>query len=142
MRKIEWPFISGSHLVPLSGTVSNVGRGSPKKHSCEIISKSIHWLRRRRRFKVLFLALAAIFSPERNGLSNFGRGSPKEHSCEIISKSIQWLRRRSCLKVFLFLALAAIFSSEWNGLSNFGRVTQRTFMCNYFKICSLVKDRK
>ena len=36
-------------------------RGSPKKHSCIIISKSIFWFRRRSRLKVfLFLALAAI----------------------------------------------------------------------------------
>ena len=37
------------------------GRGSPKKHSCIIISKSIHWLKRRSGLKLfLVLALAAI----------------------------------------------------------------------------------
>ena len=36
-------------------------KGSPKTHSCIIISKSIFWFRRRSRLKVfLFLALAAI----------------------------------------------------------------------------------
>ena len=41
---------------------SNFDRGSPKEHFCEIILKSGHWPRRRRRLKVLlFLALVAIF---------------------------------------------------------------------------------
>ena len=36
-------------------------RGSPKEHSCIIISKSIFWFRRRSSLKVfIFLALAAI----------------------------------------------------------------------------------
>ena len=41
--------------------LSKFGRQSPKEHSCTIISKSMHWLRRRSRLKVfLILALAAI----------------------------------------------------------------------------------
>ena len=37
------------------------GRGSPKKHFCEIILKSGHWPMRRCHLKVfLYLALAAI----------------------------------------------------------------------------------
>ena len=45
------------------------GRGSPKKHSSEIISKSIYWFRRRSRLKVfLFLALVAILF---NGAEQF-----------------------------------------------------------------------
>ena len=41
--------------------LGNFGRGSSKEHSCEIISKSIQWPRRRCHFKVfLCLALAAI----------------------------------------------------------------------------------
>ena len=36
--------------------LSNVARGSPKDHSCEIISKSVHLLRRRR-FKVCFFSI-------------------------------------------------------------------------------------
>ena len=44
----------------------NIGRQSPKEHSCIIISKSMYWLRRRSHFKVfLFLALAAtLFNGE------------------------------------------------------------------------------
>ena len=49
--------------------LSNFGRQSPKEHSCVIISKSMHWLRRRGRLKVyLFLALAAILF---NGAEQF-----------------------------------------------------------------------
>ena len=41
--------------------LSNFDGQSPKEHSCIIISKSIHWLRRRSHLKVfLFLALVAI----------------------------------------------------------------------------------
>ena len=41
--------------------MSNSGRGSHKEHACAIISKSIHWLKRRNRLKgFLFLAVAAI----------------------------------------------------------------------------------
>ena len=40
--------------------MNDFDRGSPKVHSNIIISKSIHWLRRRSRLKVfLVLALAA-----------------------------------------------------------------------------------
>ena len=45
------------------------GRQIPKEHFCIIISKSMHWLRRRSRLKVfLFLALAAILF---NGAERF-----------------------------------------------------------------------
>ena len=48
-------------LFNVADCLSNFGRGSPKKHSCIIISKSILWFRRRSRLKVfLCLALAAI----------------------------------------------------------------------------------
>ena len=49
--------------------LSNFGGQSPKEHSCEIISKSMHWLRVRSRLKVfLLLALAAILF---NGAERF-----------------------------------------------------------------------
>ena len=74
--------------------LGNFGRGSPKEHSCEIISKFIQWPRRRCRFKViLFLAPVAILFSGAKPLGNFGRGSPKEHSCKIISNSIHRFRR-------------------------------------------------
>ena len=49
--------------------LSNFGGQSPKEHSCIIISKSMHWLRRRSPLKLfLFLALAAILF---NGAERF-----------------------------------------------------------------------
>ena len=40
------------HLVQQSKNgLSNSGRGSPKEHFCEIISKSVHWFGRRSRLK-------------------------------------------------------------------------------------------
>ena len=57
------------------------GRGSPTKHFCEIILKSVHWSRRRCHFLVyLFLALVAVFSEERNDFSNFVQGHPRNIS--------------------------------------------------------------
>ena len=41
--------------------LSNFGGQSPKEHSCIVISKLMHWLRRRSHLKVfLFSVLAAI----------------------------------------------------------------------------------
>ena len=63
-------FSSGARLVQKERDgLSNFGRLSLKEHSCEIISKSMHRLRRRSRLKVfLFLALAAILF---NGAEQF-----------------------------------------------------------------------
>ena len=93
---------------------SNSGRGSPKKHFCEIILKSVYWSRRRCHLKV-FLFLLYLWRPvcsaEQNGFSNFGRGSSKKHFYGIILKSVRYSRRRCHLKAFLFLALVAILLS-------------------------------
>ena len=50
----------------------------------------------------LVLALAAIFSVERNQFYKFCNESPKKYFCEIILKSEHWPRRRCSLKVFCF----------------------------------------
>ena len=56
-------------LFNVAESFEQFGRGSPKKYSCIIISKSIFWFRRRSRLKVfLFLALAAILF---NGAERF-----------------------------------------------------------------------
>ena len=84
--------------------LTNFGRGSPREHSSIIISKSIHWLRRRSSLKVyLFLALTAILFTRRNGLNNFGRELPKKHSCDIISKSVHRFSKKMLFKVFFYL---------------------------------------
>ena len=56
-------------LFNVAKSFEQFGRGSPKKHSCIIISKSIFWFKSRSRLKVfLFLALAAILF---NGAEQF-----------------------------------------------------------------------
>ena len=68
--------------------LSNFCRQSPKKHSCIIISKSMHYLRRRSHLKVFYFQLWwPSCSMAQNSLSNFSRELPKEPSCEIIPKS-------------------------------------------------------
>ena len=82
---------------------SNFWKGSPKEHSCEIISKSDKQFRRRRFFKNFFMSLCSARSPissepcfwaDQNFRNKFWKGSPKEHSCKIISKSDQQFQRR------------------------------------------------
>ena len=76
----------------------NFHGGSPKEHSCETMSNSIHWFMKRSCLTeqnglagevllsfFLFITLAAMFLTKWNGLSNFGR-SPKKNSCEIVLK--------------------------------------------------------
>ena len=58
----------GGHFVQQSERLSSFCRQSPKEHSCIIISKSMHWLRRSRLKVFLFLALAAILF---NGAEQF-----------------------------------------------------------------------
>ena len=86
---------SGGHFVQRSRTDFNsFGKGSPKKHFCEIILISNHWCRRKCHLKVfLFLDLVAILFRATEPSRTFGRGSPKEHFCEIILKSVHWPAR-------------------------------------------------
>ena len=90
--------------------LSNFGRGSPKKPSCKIISKSRHWLRRKSRLRVfLFLALAAILF---NGAERFEQILIDSHLRNIPVKLFQNLSTDLAEEVvksfFLFIALAAI----------------------------------
>ena len=93
---------------------SNSGRGSPKEHFCEIISKLGQWPRRRCGLKVFLLLACCLFScsAEQNHFRYFSKGSPKEHFCEINLKSGHWPRRRFCLKFFLLLALSDFLFSR------------------------------
>ena len=88
---------------------NNFWKGSPKEHSCEIISKSDQQFRRRRFFKNFFVSLYSARSPhssepcvwaDQNFADNFWKGSPKEHSFKTISKSDQRFRRRRFFKNF------------------------------------------
>ena len=60
------------------------GRGSSKKHFCEILLKSAYWPWSRCCSTFLFLIFALV---EQNHFSKTGRGSSKEHSGEIILKN-------------------------------------------------------
>ena len=60
---------------------SNFGRGSPKKHFCGIILKSVHWSRIK---DFLFLALTAIFcSVDRKILASLVEGHPRNISVKL-----------------------------------------------------------
>ena len=85
---------------------NNFWKGSPKKHSCEIISKSDQWFQRWRFFKnclknSISLPWQPEFLMESNSVKNFWRGPPKEHSCQVCSKLAQRFGRRRCLKKLL-----------------------------------------
>ena len=67
----------------------NFWKGSPKEHSCEIISKSHQQFRKRRFFKNFFMSLYSARSPhssepyfwaDQNFANKFWKGPPKEHS--------------------------------------------------------------
>ena len=65
--------------------------GSPKKHSCDIILKQGHWLRRNYRlnffFFFFFVRSGEHFFSGSKLLNKFGRMSSKKHFSEIILKS-------------------------------------------------------
>ena len=84
----------------------NFWKGSPKEHSCEIISKSDRWFQRRRFLKnclknSILLPWQPEFLMESNSVNNFWRGPPKEHSCQVWSKLAQRFGRRRYLKKLL-----------------------------------------
>ena len=87
------------------------GRGSYKKHFCEILLKSAYWPWSRCCSTFLFFALE-----EQNHFSKTGRGSSKEHSGEIILKLAHWPKRRCRLKGF------SIFSSDGHFVQRSGTI--------------------
>ena len=126
--------------------LNNLGRGSPKKHFCKIILKSVQWFRTRRFLKVFYIDYIGKISPapwrpcfltNPNVLNNLGRGSPKEHFCKIILKSVQWFRTRRFLKVFYIDYIGKISPAPWrpcfltnpNGLNNLGRGSPKEHFC-------------
>ena len=86
--------------------VNNFWKGSPKEHSCEIISKSDQRYQRRRFLKnclknSISLPWQPEFLMESNSVNSFWRGAPKEHSCQVWSKLARGFGRRRCLKKLL-----------------------------------------
>ena len=109
------------------------GRGSSKKHFCEIVLKSAFLALEEMLFNcffVFFLLWWPFCSAEQNNFSNFGRGSSKEHFCEIILKSTHWPWRRGHLKGFsIFSSGGHFFSAVRNHFSNFGRGSSKEHFC-------------
>ena len=87
---------------------------------------------------------------DQNFTNNYWKGSPKEHSCEIISKPDQQFRRRRFFKNFFMSVQCtqppftrAMFLGESKFHEQFSkRVTQGTFLWNYFKIGTVVPEKK
>ena len=109
------------------------GKGSSKKHFCEIVLKSAYWPWKRCCLTVFFLLWWPFSSAEQNHFSNFGRGSSKELFCEIILKSTHWPWRRGRLKGF------SIFSSDGHSVQESGTILAilveghpRTICVNFF----------
>ena len=93
-------------LWPDQNFANKFWKGSPKEHSCEIISKSDQQFLRRRFFKnCLKNSISLLWQPEflmeSNSVFNFWRGPPKEHSCQVWSNLALQFGRRSCLKKLL-----------------------------------------
>ena len=84
---------------------NNFWKGSPKEHSCEIISKSDQRFQRRFLQNFLKNSISLPWQPEflmeSNSVNNFLRGPPKEHSCQVWSQLAQRFGRRRCLKKLL-----------------------------------------
>ena len=89
--------------------LSNFGRGSPKKPSCKIISKSMHWLRRSPLKVFLFLALAAIlFNRAETVLAISVDGHLRNIPVKLFQNLSTNLAEEVIKCFFLFIALAAI----------------------------------
>ena len=111
-------------------------KGSPKEHSCEIISKSDQ---RFRRISSCPYSARSPHSPEpclwtdQNFANNFWKGSPKEHSCEIILKSDHRFLRRRFLKNYLQNSVSLPWQPEFlmesNSVNNFWRGPPKEHSC-------------
>ena len=109
----------------------NFDRGSPKKHSCEIISKSIHQFGRKSCLKGFpFLALAATLFSQAEQFEQFCfKGDPRSIPVKLFQNPSTDLEERS-FKGFPILKLwLPACSSEWNGLSNYGKGSPKEHFC-------------
>ena len=98
--------------------LSNFGRQSPKEHSCVIISKSMHWLRRRSPFKVFSIFSSGGHLVQRGGtvfaiLVDSHLGNIPVKSFQNLSTD---LAEEVVKSLFLFISLAAIL---FNGAESF-----------------------
>ena len=75
------------------------GRGSSKKHFCEILLKSAYWPWSRCCSTFLFFIFC---SGGAKPFSKTGKGSSKEHSGEIILKLAHWPKEEMSFKGFFY----------------------------------------
>ena len=77
--------------------LNNLGRGSPKKHFCQVIMKLVQWFLTRNFFLSFLYRYIGKISPatwwpcfltNHDCLNNLDRGLHKTHSCNIILKLV------------------------------------------------------
>ena len=101
--------------------LNNLGRGSPKEHSCQVILKSVQWFLTRRILKFSIQIYREnkprpwrpCFLTIHNYLNNLGRGSPSNHFCKVILKSIHWFLKRRFFKFVLYRYIGKISPAPW-----------------------------
>ena len=138
--------------------VNTFWKGSPKEHSCKIISKSDQQFRRRF-FKNFFMSLYSARSPhsskpcfgaDQNFATIFEKGHPRNIPAKLFQNLTCGFEEEDFFKEFLHVHIvqeAPIHQSHVYGrikiLRTFlKRVTQGTFLWNYFKIRPAVSEKK
>ena len=86
------------------------GRGSPKEPSCKIISKSMHWLRRRSRLQVfsIFCSGSHLVLRKETGLAILVDSHLRNIPVKLFQNLSTDLAEEVVKSLFLFIALAAI----------------------------------
>ena len=131
--------------------LSKFGRGTPREHACVIISKSIHWFRRRSclKFFSIFSSGSHLVQGSKTVCAILVEGHPANIPELLFQNPATGFWQRSHLKVFIFLTLVAILL---NGVeqSNFGTGLTEEHSCeiisksvhqfsrrNPLKLCSI-----
>ena len=81
--------------------LNNLGRGSPKKHSCRYIEIG-PLVPDKKIFKLFYIDIwRPCFLTNHDNLNNLGRGSTWKDFYQVIMKSVQWFLTRRFLKFSL-----------------------------------------
>ena len=109
--------------------LNNLARGSPRKHFCQVIMKSVQWFLTRKFFVYRYIGKISpapwrpCFLMNHDCLNNLDRGLHKKRSCNVILKSVQSFLTRRSLKVSIF------FLTNHDGLNNLGKGSPRKHFC-------------
>ena len=132
---------------------NNFWKGSPKEHSCEIISNLTSGFRDGDFLRISSCPYSARSpqSPEpclwtdQNFENNFWKGSPKEHSCEIFLKSDQLFLRRF-FKNYLIISISLPWQPEFlmesNSVKKFWRGPPKEHSCQVWSKLALRFGRR